>query len=267
MNDVSRRREDFSMAEWKDRVRLPPLDASVPQHEEWCEVREGDKWNRIRFHDYAAIYERPGLYEHLFYGLLKCNSPRRVVRLLSEVLAEPGGLSEPLRALDLGAGNGIVGEELRAVGATELIGIDILDEAAMAAGRDRPGLYTDYVVADLCHPSDEIKARLAEIRPNALVCVAALGFGDIPPLAYYHAASFVPKDGLLAFNIKEEFLDERFTHGFSELMRQMVREKVVRIEATRRYCHRLSAAGEPIFYTAMVATKLDEIPRSMLVDP
>ena len=47
----------------------------------------------------------------------------------------------------------------------------------------------------------------------------------------------------------------------------MVRDKIVRIEATRRYCHRLSAAGEPIFYTAMVATKLEDIPRAMVVDP
>ena len=267
MNDVSRRRVDFSMAEWKGKVRLPPLSETIPQHEEWCEVLEGGEWKRIRFHDYDRIYARPGLYEHLFYGLLECNSPRRVVRLLSEVMAEPGALEEPLRALDLGAGNGIVGDELRAVGATELVGIDIIPEAKMAAERDRPDLYTDYVVADLCRPTDEVKATLAEIRPNALVCVAALGFGDIPPLAYYHSASFVPKGGLLAFNIKEEFLDERFTHGFSELIRRMVRDKIVRIEATRRYCHRLSAAGEPIFYTAMVATKLEDIPRAMVVDP
>jgi hypothetical protein len=109
--------------------------------------------------------------------------------------------------------------------------------------------------------------RLRELRPNALVCVAALGFGDIPPPAYHQAAAAVPIGGHLAFNIKEEFLDERYTHGFSELIRRMISERIVRVEATRRYCHRLSAIGEPIFYTAMVATKLEQIPESMLVDP
>ena len=46
----------------------------------------------------------------------------------------------------------------------------------------------------------------------------------------------------------------------------MVNGRVVRLEATRRYRHRLSAAGDPLYYTAMVATKLAEIPESMLVE-
>lgn len=228
---------------------------------------EGEAWRRIRFHDYARIFERRGLYEHLFYGLLECDSPRRVVGLLDEVRREARDAAGPLRAIDLGAGNGIVAEQLRQVGAEKILGIDILPEAREAALRDRPHVYTDYLVADLCAPPADVVGRIRELRPNVLVCVAALGFGDIPPAAYYQAASQIPNGGLLAFNIKEEFLDERYTHGFSELIRRMMREKVVRIEATRRYCHRLSAAGEPIFYTAMVATKLEAIPRSMLVDP
>jgi hypothetical protein len=49
-------------------------------------------------------------------------------------------------------------------------------------------------------------------------------------------------------------------------MRQMVNGGIVRLEATRRYRHRRSASGAPIYYTAMVATKLKEIPESMLVE-
>ena len=106
---------------------------------------------RLRFHDYGSIYERPGLYEYLFYDLLECRSPERGV-------------------------------------------------------------------------------------------------------------------GLLAFNIKEEFLDARYTLGFSELMRRMLNDGVARLDASLRYRHRNSAAGAPIFNTAMVAAKLKEIPASMLVD-
>lgn len=266
MNEVLRRDDPIRVNDWKGRVRLPPVSKGVPQHEEWCEVRDADGWRRIRFHDYASIFDRPGLYEHLFYELLECNSPRRVVRLLSEVRAETAAHLDRLRAIDLGAGNGIVARELRLAGAESIIGIDILTEAKNAAERDRPEVYTDYLVADLCEPTSEVQSRIRDQHPNALVCVAALGFGDIPPAAYYNSLSFVPKGGLLAFNIKEEFLDERYTHGFSELVRRMVRGKVVRIEAARRYCHRLSVAGEPLFYTAMVATKMDDVPRSMLVD-
>ena len=261
------RTEGRGIARWEGQMRLPAADQPVPQHEEWFEVNDAGAWHRLRFHGYASIYQRPGLYEHLFYQTLKCTSPRRVVGLLEEVRAEPGAPSAPLRAIDLGAGNGIVGEELRRAGAEAVVGIDIIDEARRAAERDRPGAYSRYLVADLSSPSEQVESAMRELAPNALVCVAALGFGDIPPRAYFNALSYVSVGGLLAFNIKEEFLDERYTHGFSELIRRMVREKAVRLEATRRYCHRLSAAGTPIFYTAMVATKLAEVPHSMLVDP
>ncbi|MCC6897390.1 MAG: class I SAM-dependent methyltransferase [Polyangiaceae bacterium] len=252
---------------WEGRVRLPASSASVPQDEEWFELRDGASWKRVRFHDYAAIYQQDGLYEHLFYRLLSCDSPRRVVGLLNEVRLDAANPSPPLRALDLGAGNGIVAEALAQIGAEQVIGLDILPEARSAALRDRPSLYADYLVADLCEPPPEVMTRLRGFEANALVCVAALGFGDIPAAAFHRAASLVSTGGLLAFNIKEDFLDERYTHGFSELIRRMVRGKVARVEAMRRYCHRLSAAGTPLFYTAFVVTKLADIPRSMLVDP
>ena len=251
--------------DWENRLRLPENGAGMAQDAEWCEIREAGAWRRLRFHDYGEIFDRPGLYEYLFYDLLECQSPRRVVGLLGEVRAEQGG-DEPLRVIDLGAGNGIVGRELRGIGAEEVLGIDILEEARAAAGRDLPGVYDGYLVADMTAPDEKTRRRLRALRANALTCVAALGFGDIPPAAYRNAANFVAPGGLLAFNIKEEFLDARYTHGFSELMRRMVNEGVVRLEATRRYRHRRSAGGEPIYYTAMVATKLRDIPAGMLVE-
>ena len=257
MNEVLHRTE-LGCGKWEGRVRLPASDSNLPQNEEWFELQDGGAWTRVRFHDYAQIYQQIGLYEHLFYGLLSCDSPRRVVGLLDEVLAEVTGEPAPLRVLDLGAGNGIVAEALHERGGAQIVGLDILPEARAAALRDRP---------DLCDASPDVIARLRAFDANALVCVAALGFGDIPAAAFHQAASLVSTGGMLAFNIKEEFLDERYTHGFSELIRRMVREKVVRVEAMRRYRHRLSAAGTPLFYTALVVTKLDEIPRSMLVDP
>ena len=72
------------MHEWDDRLRIPEK-ATLSQDAEWCEIRENGRWRRLRFHDYHEIYERPGLYEYLFYELLECQSPRRVVGLLGEV--------------------------------------------------------------------------------------------------------------------------------------------------------------------------------------
>jgi len=61
----------------------------------------------------------PGLYESLFYGMFKCNSPKIVCDLLKKYV-----------------GNGPVQD-------------DIVASAADALERDRPGLYDAYHVADL----------------------------------------------------------------------------------------------------------------------
>jgi predicted TPR repeat methyltransferase len=250
---------------WEGRVRLPDEQTGVPQDREWCEVLDRDRWRRLRFHDYHEIYGRPGLYEHLFYGLLQCRSPKRVIGLLEAVRRDRNG--GPFRAIDLGAGNGIVGEELRRTGAVGVIGVDILAEAREAALRDRPGVYDEYLVDDLTAPRPVSMSCLERANADALVCVAALGFGDIPPLAFFNAANAVRDGGYLAFNIKDEFLDEAHAHGFSEMVRRMLKEKAVRLEAWVRYRHRLSASGEPIFYTAIVMTKLQQLQRSVLVEP
>ena len=131
-------------------LRLPDdAHAAADQDEEWCEVEYDGRTRRLRFHDYADIYSIPGLYERLIYEELRCESPRVIARLVSDELERRGTDPDSLRVLDLGAGNGIVAEELRDIGAGHFVGVDIIEEAAEAAERDRPGLHDEYVVADL----------------------------------------------------------------------------------------------------------------------
>lgn len=256
---------DKPSSSWKGQVRFPRNSERLSQTEEWCEVRESGSWKRVRFHDYDEIYRHPGLYEYLFYQEMKCQSPERVVHLLGETCSELKVKKSELRVIELGAGNGIVGEYLRSYGAGYVLGIDIIEEAKVAAERDRPMVYDDYLVADLSQLSPETKSSIEAANPTCLVCVAALGFGDIPPKAYYNALSFIPSGGLLAFNIKADFLKPSYHHGFSELIRRMNETEIIRIEALQRYRHRINVNGEPLFYTAMVATKLRPVPESMLV--
>ena len=265
MTDISTNTDRYRQVLWEGRVRFPKTEGELPQNREWCEIREGDGWSRLRFHDYAEIYQRPGLYEHLFYQMLKCRSPEKVVKLLEEIRQDLDKPAASLRVLDLGAGNGIVGERLREHGVRHVLGVDLLSEAREAAKRDRPKVYDDYITTDLCELNDETRKRLEAFAPNTLTCVAALGFGDIPPRAYFNALSLIPDGGMLAFTIKDEFLDARLAHGFSALIHRMTHDKVIRVEMTRRYRHRLGVDGEPLFYTAMVATKLKTVPESMLV--
>lgn len=237
-------------------MRFPRVNGATPdQDDEWCHVVVDGEWRRIRFHDYDEIYEVPGLYETIFYEHLKCTSPRVVARLLERELRRAGVDADSLRGLDMGAGNGMVGEELANLGVASLVGVDLLQEAADAAERDRPGLYADYVVCDLTDLDPTERRRLEAPAPNLLTTVAALGFDDIPCEAFVAAYDMIADGGWIAFNIKADFLDDRHGSGFGQLVRGMLADGVLEERARLTYDHRLSIAGEPLKYVAIVGIK------------
>jgi SAM-dependent methyltransferase len=231
-------------------IRFPSgSDAGLSQDEEWCEVRLDGDWKRIRFHDYGEIYAVPGLYEHLFYVRLRCQSPTVVAELLAEAVREAGEDPAGLDVLDLGAGNGMVGEALREHGFEEITGVDITPEAGEAVERDRPGVYAAYHVCDLLDPPPE----LAGARFGAMTSVAALGFGDVPPEVFSAALARVEDGGWVAFTIKEDFLED--DGGFATLISGLLRDGAIDERARRRYEHRLDVTGEPIHYVAIAGVK------------
>lgn len=237
-------------------IRIPTdLEKNPDQDEEWCEIITDNKKQRIRFHDYDELFEIPGLYEKLFYETLECCSPSYVVTLLEDVAHEGGVDLGSLRVLDVGAGNGMVGDELRHRGVRKVVGVDIIEEAKAATLRDRPGVCDDYRVADLTDLPRNDEEALREHALNCMTTVAALGYGDIPPLAFLKALDLISTPAWLAFNIKEDFLHERDQSGFSRLIRQLIQQDYIQPQCYRRYRHRLSVAGEPLFYIAMIAKK------------
>lgn len=244
-------------------VRFPRENEGRSQDSEWCEIYLDNEWRRLRLHDYAEIYAIPGLYEHLFGDILRCTSPRRIVRLLSDCMRESGDSPTKLRVLDVGAGNGMLGEQLRLHGVRSLVGLDIIPEAAMAAQRDRPCIYDQYLVADLCDLTPVQHRTLSEESFNCLCTASALGFGDIPPQAFGAAFNFVENGGWLGFNIKERFLDGHDDSGFCRLIRALSEEKMLRIDGYRRYNHRLSIEGKPLMYVAVAARKLADMPAEL----
>lgn len=241
-------------------IKLPEPGTNCDQDSEFCILEINGEQRTLRFHDYHEIYETPGLYERLFYEVLECNSPRVVCELLGKQLERAGVAAGALRVLDLGAGNGIVAEELRTIGVPYVVGADIIPEAGEAAKRDRPDAYVDYHVVDIAKLSAEEHDELSAHRLNGLTCVAALGFGDIPPEAFGAAFNLVSDSGWIAFTLKERFLSEHDPSGFGQLMKHCADEGILDVHSSQRYQHRLNVGGEPIHYTAMVATKKGDIP-------
>lgn len=247
-------------------IRFPGAEGkeTLDQDAEWCEAEIAGETRQIRFHDYHEIYEVPGLYERLFYDRLACCSPCRVTALLEEVAAEAGEAMDLLRVLDVGAGNGMVGDELRERGSGEIVGVDIIPEARAAARRDRPETYVDYHIADLTALDEPTEEAIRRRRLNTMTSVAALGFGDIPAPAFLKALDLIETPGWIAFTIKEDFLTDRETTGFSALIHDLTNRGIIRPEAYRRYQHRLGIDGQPLYYVAMVARKLVDVPDDLL---
>jgi hypothetical protein len=174
-------------------------------------------------------------------------------------LEKAGTEPSALRVFDLGAGNGIMGEELGKLGVHFVVGADILPAAARAAERDRPGTYRDYHVLDLTALSPAEVTMLRGYEFNALACIAALGFGDIPPECFRAAFNLLSRDSWVALNIKEGFLAETDTSGFSQLLRDAMRSGVLEVVDSRVYRHRLATNRTPLHYTGIIGRKRGEL--------
>jgi predicted TPR repeat methyltransferase len=257
---ISSYRQGAIMRPQRYHIRFPIDNLTrATQSEAFFTITENGDERRIRFHDYAEIYNHPGLYEQLFYQRLKCTSPAKLTELLRDAAVKAGDDPIQMRVLDVGAGNGMVGELLVQHGAARVVGIDNIEEAERAADRDRPGAYDAYYVADLTRLSPELLTELKDWHFDAMTTVAALGFGDIPVEAFAAAYNLVKAEGWAAFNIKETFLDTSDTSGFSRLVKRMIHNDYLKLHRLERYRHRLSIEGRVLYYYAVVGRKLRDI--------
>ncbi|MAT05646.1 MAG: methyltransferase [Acidimicrobiaceae bacterium] len=248
------------------RIQFPTAESEhLDQDEVTFDLHEGGETTRLRFHDYDEIYRRPGLYEQIFYDRLQCRSPAKVASILRSATEQAGDLTTTLRVLDLGAGNGIMAEELRRLGTARIVGVDIIQSAADACERDRWGLYDDYVVCDLTDLDEASRHELEEWSFDCLTTVAAIGFGDIPPLAFVNAFNLIRPGGWVAFNIKQTFLEHDEHTDFSTTIRELVFTDYLEIHHLERYRHRLSIDGEPIFYYAIAGKKTADVPLDLVL--
>lgn len=241
------------------RIALPECSQLLDDDIEWIVVETENGWREIKFTDYSAIYEIPGLYEQLFHGVLKCDSPRLMGEFLRRAVVADGGRPERLRVLDLGAGNGMMGAGLRRLGAGLVVGVDLLPAAAAATERDHPGSYDAYHVADISHIDPVLHRSLRDYRFNALTCVAALGLDESRRTDCFRTAfNLVGNGGWVAITIKEHLDGPEAGAdgpGFAGLMRQAVRAGALQIVRSEVYRHRLTTSGEPLHYTGILARK------------
>jgi hypothetical protein len=197
----------------------------------------------MHLHEYGRVYDIPGLYELVVQEKLQCQSPCTVAQWLSDAAG-----SEELRVLDLGGGNGVVGDELRVRGIKVLVGSDCIEEARRATERDRPGLYADYVLDD---GSDEGLARLGAVvsryRLNAITCAGAIDEKHISLDRLRQIWSLFPSGSWISLT------------GSPIDVRNMQPEEVIKhldasasLITTGWFQHRIMMDGRPIHYHIIV---------------
>lgn len=247
------------------KVQFPPENArELAQDEVFFYLYQGNEKHRIRLHEYDKIYKIPGLYEQVVYDRLKCQSPAVVARILEAAVSQSEETFAELRVLDLGAGNGMMGEALKKYGISRLVGVDIIEEAYQATERDHAGVYDAYYIADFCNLDAETREELQAWSFDCLTTVAALGFGDIPAQAFMEAFNMIRQHGWVSFNIKETFLDKSDKTGFSRLIRELILSEFLDIYYLERYRHRFSVEGEPLYYFALAGRKNADVPVEFL---
>jgi trans-aconitate methyltransferase len=205
---------------------------------------------RITLHDYGRVYSVPGLYEEVVQHRLECASPATVAAALVEAATDEGRSPSDLRAFDLGAGNGVVGEELHARGAQVVAGIDGVVAARDAARRDRPELYEVYAIAGV----DEVTVEqlVADHGLNALTAAGALGIGhvEVSDVARWWAA--FPPGSWFAATVPPDVADPAGEDLLGALLAADPTTQVVRQDP---FAHRRRMSGEAITYNVVVARK------------
>lgn len=214
---------------------------------------EDGREEHMRLHEYSRVYDIPGLYEEVVQKRLECASPKTLADALVQETTKAGVPPSDLRVLDLGAGNGVVGDELRGHGVEVLIGQDNIEEARTAAFRDRPGLYGEYLVGDL-QTLPAIDDLTESMQLNCLVGAGALGLGHISAETFDRTWQRFRPGSWFAVTVAESLVTP--ASEFGDYLQDLRRSSTTRLCVQERFRHRLTMSGTPIYYFVVVGTKV-----------
>ncbi|MGH3616361.1 MAG: hypothetical protein ACRDRK_27950 [Pseudonocardia sp.] len=198
------------------------------------------------FHDYAALYQVPGLYEAAYFLRLGGRAPHMLAEVLAQVV--PRCERPNLQVLDVGAGTGVVGERLAAVGFRRIAGTDLEPAGARAVLRDRGHIYGRFRTMDLARPSDDDLTWMRTLAPHIAAVAGAVGFGHLPVDALAIVTRALPPGGLLAVTVAHGFEEEPALKGYVALLLG----PAYRQRARREGLHRRTADGARLEVTALV---------------
>jgi len=185
-------------------IQLKSEEGSVAQSDEIFTAQIDGNTVEFSMHDYRSMYRVPWLYDSMIFDKLNCQTPYNLADRVKKYIDENWTNGETLRILEIGAGSGAFGEALKDRNIGDIIwGLDIIEEAKLAADRDRPGVYDNFLVADLCTLGDEIEHEVSQLSPNCVAVASATGWGNhIPVAGFENAFRLLGPNGLFVFHVK-----------------------------------------------------------------
>lgn len=244
------------MTQTSFKIRLPDNTKHLPINEEYFFLTQNGQERRLKLHDYNDVYSIPGLYEYIAREILKYQSPEIMSSLLVKKVIDAGFPVDKLKLLELGAGSGLFGNALAKWGITSIVGIDIVPEAAVAANREYPGVYQDYLVEDLTKLSESSKNKLKEQNFNCLVCCSALSSGHIPVSAFTASLNLIEEGGWVMFNLAQTSYENQSNPlEFVKFYRREMAQGTLKLYDTQIYNHRCFFNGQTMKYVAILTRK------------
>ncbi len=208
----------------------------------------------MRLHEYGRVYAVPGLYEEVVQKRLECASPAALSKALVKHVSQCGEDSSALRLLDIGAGNGVVGEELRKLGVNgTFVGMDNESGARDAAERDRGGLYVEYLIGDLAELS--ISSVVEKHNLTGMVGAGALGLGHVSARDLNATWQQFRPGAWLAVTLPENIVNADRNELSEYIAALRAGEENTEVIEFSRFRHRFRMSGEPIYYYLMVARR------------
>lgn len=220
----------------------------------WADV--DGKRQRFNIHDYATLYRVPWLYDIALYHNLVCRTPTEMAAAIDGVWQAEGVDRSALRALELGAGSGAFGHELRQkLGVPHLEAIDICPEAAEAAARDRPGLYNAYHIDDLTALRPATEAGFRDTAFNVVAMASATGWGNHIPLAgFENSFDLLSPGGWYIFHVKPNDPDPECIE-LCAWVEHLVASGRLAQKHRGSHFHRKSSNGSDIYYDVVIGVK------------
>src|SRR5262245_20034179 len=237
-------------------VSLPDAGSQNGKEAGYCLVEDGGALRQVRFRGDSRLWDWPGVFEHLVRSLLRGNAPGALCHLLDRQLRAASVRPTDLRVIDLGAGNGWMGEELSALGCGEVVGVDSAPAAAAAAERDHPDVYRDYLVLDMRRLSEAQRDELMAYDFNCMVCVDPLAAEEPAPNAFTEAFNLLAPEGWTAFHLNAGTAEGGRYSRFARLVHRMIQSGAMTVASQQRYRHRFSTYGTPLFHVAVIARKV-----------